>query len=228
MTATRTSISCRPQAIDRESRSSIRQARWPPRSHRLIRTDRMPSSLARTLLLVLFIVSTMICYSFITLTFILFYITLYYIISYYMILYSCPGAPRLDHVHGARPQEDCHGARHRRRLNLGGSEKGEVLLEGVGTLRYSFPPDASVQWQPGQLTINTKKWFLGAGFLGAPPISLGDPGGAPFVRGGGGVGSSELSPPCDCAGFSLRFLEALTRGMLLKLCLVQSTIYFSL
>ena len=35
------------------------------------------------------------------------------------------------------------------------------------------PPSASVQWQqPGVSTIHTKKWFLGAGFLGAPPISL--------------------------------------------------------
>ena len=52
------------------------------------------------------------------------------------------------------------------------SEKGEVFLRGVGTLRYLFLPDASVQWQPDGLTIHTKKWFLGAGFLGAPPISL--------------------------------------------------------
>ena len=52
------------------------------------------------------------------------------------------------------------------------SEKGEVLLRGVGTLRYVFPPNASLQWQPGGLTILTKQWFLGAGFLGAPPISL--------------------------------------------------------
>ena len=34
------------------------------------------------------------------------------------------------------------------------------------------PRNASVQWQPGGLTIHAKKWFLGAGFLGAPPISL--------------------------------------------------------
>ena len=61
------------------------------------------------------------------------------------------------------------------------SEKGEVLLRGVGTLRYSFYKSSvktllvkcpSVQWQPDGLTIHTKKWFLGAGFLGAPPISL--------------------------------------------------------
>ena len=51
-------------------------------------------------------------------------------------------------------------------------EKGEVLLRGVGILRYDFPPNASVQWQPGDLTIHTKKSFPGAGFLGAPPISL--------------------------------------------------------
>ena len=48
-------------------------------------------------------------------------------------------------------------------------EKGEVLLGGVGTLRYSFPPNAPVQWQPDGLTIHTKKWFQGAGFLGSPP-----------------------------------------------------------
>ena len=35
-----------------------------------------------------------------------------------------------------------------------------------------FPPNASVQWQPDGLTIYTKKWFLGARFLGAPPSSL--------------------------------------------------------
>ena len=29
-----------------------------------------------------------------------------------------------------------------------------------------------MQWQPDGLTIHTNKWFLGAGLLGAPPISL--------------------------------------------------------
>ena len=38
--------------------------------------------------------------------------------------------------------------------------------------QYLFPPNASVQWQPDGLTIHTKKRFPGAGFLGAPPISL--------------------------------------------------------
>ena len=52
------------------------------------------------------------------------------------------------------------------------SEKEEVLLRGVGTLRHFFPPDASLQWQPDGLTIHTQRWFLGAGFLGAPPIYL--------------------------------------------------------
>ena len=51
------------------------------------------------------------------------------------------------------------------------SEKGEVLLRGVGILRYSSPT-ASVQWQPDDVAIHTNKWFLGAGFLGAPPILL--------------------------------------------------------
>ena len=34
------------------------------------------------------------------------------------------------------------------------SEKGEVPLRGVGTLRYVFPPSASVHWQPDGLTIH--------------------------------------------------------------------------
>ena len=45
----------------------------------------------------------------------------------------------------------------------------------------------TVQWQPDGLTIHTKQWLLGAGFLGAPPISLmamhppmGAPWGFPF------------------------------------------------
>ena len=54
--------------------------------------------------------------------------------------------------------------------------KGKILLRGVlrgvGTLRYLFPPNASVRWQPDGLTIHTKKWFLGARFLGAPPFFL--------------------------------------------------------
>ena len=51
-------------------------------------------------------------------------------------------------------------------------ENGEVLLRGVGALRYLFPPSASVYWQPDGLTIHAKKWFLGARFLGAPPIII--------------------------------------------------------
>ena len=61
-----------------------------------------------------------------------------------------------------------------------GSEKGEVLLRGVGTLRYVcwssrktlLVKCPSVQWQPDGLTTHSKKLFLGAGFLGAPHISL--------------------------------------------------------
>ena len=36
----------------------------------------------------------------------------------------------------------------------------------------SFSPNASVQWQSDGSTIHTDKWFLRAGFLGAPPIYL--------------------------------------------------------
>ena len=40
--------------------------------------------------------------------------------------------------------------------------------------------NASVQWQPDGLTIRTEKWFLGAGFLGAPPIFLTAPTNGPI------------------------------------------------
>ena len=54
-----------------------------------------------------------------------------------------------------------------------------VLLRRFGTLRYFrslvkalLVKCPSVQWQPDGLTIHTKRWFLEAGFPGAPPISL--------------------------------------------------------
>ena len=49
--------------------------------------------------------------------------------------------------------------------------KGKCSYEG-SALRCLFHPNAPVQWQADGLTIHTKKWFLGAGFLGAHPISL--------------------------------------------------------
>ena len=54
-----------------------------------------------------------------------------------------------------------------------------MLLRGVGTLRYFSPPNASVQWQLDDLTIHTENWLLGAGCLGAPPISLAQTASAP-------------------------------------------------
>ena len=75
-----------------------------------------------------------------------------------------------------RPQLPLPQASHRvlvgRAVRPKGSERGEVLLRGIGTLRHFFPQDASVQWQPDGVTIHPRKWFLGAGFLGAPPVSL--------------------------------------------------------
>ena len=49
-------------------------------------------------------------------------------------------------------------------------ERGSAPERG-GHSTIVFPPNASVQWQLDDLTIHTRKWFLGAGFLGAPPIS---------------------------------------------------------
>ena len=42
----------------------------------------------------------------------------------------------------------------------------------VGAPTIFVPPNVAVQWQPDGVTIYTKKWFLGAGFLGAPTICL--------------------------------------------------------
>ena len=45
-----------------------------------------------------------------------------------------------------------------RSVTASASEKWEVLLGGVDTPRYYFfPPNAHVQWQPGDLTIHTNK-----------------------------------------------------------------------
>ena len=56
----------------------------------------------------------------------------------------------------------------------GGAPKGgrhfcDIFRSSVKALLAKCP---SVQGQPDGLTIHTNKWFLGAGFLGAPPISL--------------------------------------------------------
>ena len=50
-------------------------------------------------------------------------------------------------------------------------ERGSAPKRGRHSTIF-FPPNASVQWQPDDLTNRTRKWFLGARFLGAPPISL--------------------------------------------------------
>ena len=42
------------------------------------------------------------------------------------------------------------------------------IIRGSALYDMAFPLDASVQWQPDDLTIHTDKWFLGAGFVGAP------------------------------------------------------------
>ena len=54
-------------------------------------------------------------------------------------------------------------------LLRGGSARCDICGSSVKALLVKCP---SVQWQPDGLTIHTKKRFLGAGFLGAPPISL--------------------------------------------------------
>ena len=50
-----------------------------------------------------------------------------------------------------------------------GGRHSTIALSSVKTLLVKRP---SVQWQPDSLTIHTNKWFLGARFLGAPPILL--------------------------------------------------------
>ena len=68
--------------------------------------------------------------------------------------------------------------RRRGLLPRGAGRLREGIREGGSASRRGWhstifvPTNASVQWQPGDLTIHTKKWFSGPGFLGAPPISL--------------------------------------------------------
>ena len=51
-------------------------------------------------------------------------------------------------------------------------ERGSAPKEGRHSTKTLLVKCPSVQWQPDGLTIHTRKWFLGTGFLGAPPISL--------------------------------------------------------
>ena len=55
------------------------------------------------------------------------------------------------------------------KCSQGGSALYDICWSSVKTLLVKRP---SVQWRPDGFPIRTKKWFLGAGFLGAPPISL--------------------------------------------------------
>ena len=88
-----------------------------------------------------------------------------YIYTHYTIVYS----------RGA--EHDCRGAAPRLRPR---PEKGEVLLRGVGAPRYRLILSEKLHLSSAQLcsgspeglTVRAKRWFLGARFLGAPPISL--------------------------------------------------------
>ena len=91
------------------------------------------------------------------------------------------GPPDRSHAVG-RAQHAHHDLRHgaevRRGCTLqdpqgrspGFREKGSAPKRGRHSAMFCSS-NASVQWQPDGLAIPTKKWFLGAGFLGAPPIS---------------------------------------------------------
>ena len=65
-------------------------------------------------------------------------------------------------VAGAAPKEALGSPKVRQR---GSAKRGRHSTIFVS-------PNASVQWQHDGLAIPTTTWFLGAGFLGAPPISL--------------------------------------------------------
>ena len=103
-------------------------------------------------------------------------------LSIYIYIYiHTPPTPPLCKVFGMAPSKGpIRAALRDAPACLHASEKGEVLLTGVGTLRHFFKSSVktllvkcpSVQWQPGGLIIHTKQWFLRAGFLVAPPISL--------------------------------------------------------
>ena len=85
------------------------------------------------------------------------YYNIYYMITHVILYYAYAGTDAwsmLGDSSALRRNDVAHT-----------SEKGEVLLRGVGTLQHIFPQSASVQWQPNGLTIHAKKWFLGAGFL---------------------------------------------------------------
>ena len=62
-----------------------------------------------------------------------------------------------------------YGRQRKGKCFQGGSALYDIFWSSVKSLLVKCP---SVQWQPAGLTIRAKERFLGAGFLGAPPISL--------------------------------------------------------
>ena len=85
-------------------------------------------------------------------------------------------------------------------------ERGSAPNMGGHSTICLLHPNASVQWQPDGLTIHIKMWFLGAGFLGAPPISLKQPA---FV----------LEPPDEDSKASFLGFGQMKRGCSVLVCL---------
>ena len=100
------------------------------------------------------------------------YIYIYiHIYTYYVIPPLASGplpSPRLGPVPPPSPSSLVQ-IRQRGSAPKGGRQY-DIFRSSVKALLIKCP---AVQWRPaGGLTMHTHKWFLGAGFLGAPPISL--------------------------------------------------------
>ena len=65
-----------------------------------------------------------------------------------------------------------HAAQMERSAPRGNESVAGLKADGFQVTEALLVKCPSVQWQLMDLTIHTKKWFLGAGFLGACPTSL--------------------------------------------------------
>jgi len=106
-----------------------------------------------------------------------YYYYYYYYHYYYYIAEARQGQGPAVHRAALRGQRHLHHDGLARAQQ--GSEKGEALLRGVLTLRFVSHAQPARLWKAGCLQIicswfgnPPQKWFLGAGFLGAPPLFL--------------------------------------------------------
>ena len=160
------------------------------------------------------------------------YIYIYTYIDTYIDLYFDPTKPLQNHAPRSRQLSEALArftpkfASSQIQL-ISVRERGSAPKRGRHSTIF-FPPNASVQLQPDGLTTHTEKWLLGAGFLGAPPISLTMSTTVPVRKSAAALSASQDPQSCPLLSLSwpLFFFSFLSLWILLLLVLLISLLTY--